>query len=166
MGYSSTLQYVAAAAQAVLAHTGLLPHVNAGVMGQQELAQLRQVSVSQGLMLESVSERLMQPGGAHHACPDKVGACSSIMVLWASVQWARCRWAVCWTPHSLLGQHQAGLPGHKHQHVMHAHAGAGACRSQQRVWPPLQRQARRVCHSPAASSSALVRAGRSGCRHC
>jgi hypothetical protein len=75
MGYNSTLQYVAAAAQAVLTHTGLLPHVNAGVMGRAELAQLREVSASQGLMLESVSERLLQPGGAHHACPDKVGVC-------------------------------------------------------------------------------------------
>jgi FO synthase len=71
MGHASTLDYVAAAAGAVLAATGLLPHVNAGVMGAPELRALRAVSVSQGLMLESTSQALLLPGGAHHGCPDK-----------------------------------------------------------------------------------------------
>ncbi len=73
MGYASTLEYVAAAAKAVLLETGLLPHVNAGVMGIQEIEMLQQVSIGQGLMLESASTRLLEPGGPHHDCPDKVG---------------------------------------------------------------------------------------------
>ncbi len=44
----------------------------AGVMGREELRALKAVSASQGLMLESTSPALLQPGGAHHACPDKV----------------------------------------------------------------------------------------------
>jgi FO synthase len=55
----------------VLRETGLLPHVNAGVLDADEIARLRRVSVSQGLMLESVSERLCAPGGPHHGSPDK-----------------------------------------------------------------------------------------------
>ncbi|KXZ45529.1 hypothetical protein GPECTOR_53g115 [Gonium pectorale] len=71
LGYGSTLEYVEAAARAVLAETGLLPHVNAGVMGERELRALKQVSASQGLMLESTSRALLQPGGPHEGCPDK-----------------------------------------------------------------------------------------------
>lgn len=71
MGYQSTISYVAAAAKVVLEETGLLPHINAGVMGREDVALLRKVSVSQGLMLESVSERLFEPGGPHFNCPDK-----------------------------------------------------------------------------------------------
>ena len=55
----------------MLDETGLLPHANPGVMTANEIAALRRVSVSQGIMLESVSERLLQPGGAHHGSPDK-----------------------------------------------------------------------------------------------
>ena len=72
MGYDSTLAYVAAAAKAVLLETGLLPHVNAGVMGIEDIRMLQRVSVGQGLMLESASARLLEPGGPHHNCPDKV----------------------------------------------------------------------------------------------
>lgn len=75
LGHVSTLSYVAAAAAAVLAETGLLPHVNAGVMTAEEVGALRGSSASQGLMLESLSERLMEPGGPHAGCPDKVGRC-------------------------------------------------------------------------------------------
>ena len=71
MGYSSTLEYVAAAAKAVLNETGLLPHINAGVMTSHEMHALRAVSVSQGLMLESLSPKLLTQGGAHYDCPDK-----------------------------------------------------------------------------------------------
>ncbi|KAK9855445.1 hypothetical protein WJX84_009597 [Apatococcus fuscideae] len=71
LGYPSTLAYVAAAAKAVLLETGLLPHVNAGVMDREDISMLQQVSVGQGLMLESASARLLQPGGPHHNCPDK-----------------------------------------------------------------------------------------------
>ena len=51
--------------------TGLLPHVNPGVMSRADLERLRPVSVSAGLMLESVAERLCARGGPHHGCPDK-----------------------------------------------------------------------------------------------
>ncbi|GLC55761.1 hypothetical protein PLESTB_001026100 [Pleodorina starrii] len=71
MGYGSTIDYVEAAARAVLRETGLLPHINAGVCSEDELRHLKQVSASQGLMLESTSPALMLPGAAHHGCPDK-----------------------------------------------------------------------------------------------
>src|SRR5207249_737453 len=57
---------------ATLAESGLLPHVNPGLMAERDLAALREVSVSMGLMLETTSERLLAPGGAHHRAPDKV----------------------------------------------------------------------------------------------
>ncbi|KAK9903357.1 hypothetical protein WJX75_003703 [Coccomyxa subellipsoidea] len=71
MGYETTLEYVAAAATAVMTETGLLPHINAGTMGLAEIQALRKVSAGQGLMLETASSRLMQPGMPHHNCPDK-----------------------------------------------------------------------------------------------
>jgi FO synthase len=71
MGYGSTIDYLAAACEAVLRETGLLPHVNPGVMSPRELARLREVSVSQGMMLESLSQRLCEKGQAHHGSPDK-----------------------------------------------------------------------------------------------
>ncbi|GIM14372.1 hypothetical protein Vretimale_17321 [Volvox reticuliferus] len=71
MGFGSTLEYVEAVAKAILQETGLLPHINAGIMSELELRKLKKVSASQGLMLESTSLELMHPGGAHHNCPDK-----------------------------------------------------------------------------------------------
>lgn len=71
MGYDSTIDYLAAACEAVLRETSLLPHVNPGVMSPRELARLREVSVSQGMMLESLSQRLCEKGQAHHGSPDK-----------------------------------------------------------------------------------------------
>lgn len=71
MGYDSTLAYVEAAAAAVLETTGLIPHINAGVMDGEWLARLRRVSASQGLMLESTSTALLRPGAPHDQCPDK-----------------------------------------------------------------------------------------------
>ena len=58
LGCATTLEYLARCAQLVLEETGLLPHLNPGVMTRDELRALRQVSVSQGLMLETASERL------------------------------------------------------------------------------------------------------------
>src|SRR5689334_8685155 len=55
----------------VLKETSLLPHVNPGVMTREEIAGLREVSASQGIMLESTSERLCAPGGVHYGSPDK-----------------------------------------------------------------------------------------------
>ncbi|MCD2189342.1 7,8-didemethyl-8-hydroxy-5-deazariboflavin synthase CofG [Actinomycetospora soli] len=70
-GYTSTIDYVRAAAQAVLDGTGLLPHLNPGVMTPDELAALRSVAPSMGMMLESTSTLLIEPGGAHFGSPDK-----------------------------------------------------------------------------------------------
>ncbi len=74
LGYESTLEYLCAMASLVHRETGLFPHLNPGVMAPHEIASLRRVSVSMGLMLESVSERLLVPGGCHHGSPDKVPA--------------------------------------------------------------------------------------------
>ena len=71
LGHASTLSYLREAARAVLDETGLLPHMNPGVMTQAELQDLRTVSVSQGLMLESSSTRLCEKGGPHYGSPDK-----------------------------------------------------------------------------------------------
>src|SRR5262249_55746412 len=71
LGHASTADYLIAMCELVINETGLLPHVNAGVMTEEEIARLRRVSVSQGIMLENVSERLCEPGGAHFGSPDK-----------------------------------------------------------------------------------------------
>ena len=71
LGHPTTLSYLREMAQRVLDETGLLPHMNPGVMSRSELQDLRTVSVSQGLMLESSSLRLCQKGGPHYGSPDK-----------------------------------------------------------------------------------------------
>ena len=71
LGYQRTLDYLYAACNVVLEETELLPHSNPGVMGKGDLQRLKEVNVSLGLMLESVSERLMLAGGAHDNAPDK-----------------------------------------------------------------------------------------------
>lgn len=71
MGFASTLQYVSHVAGRILKETGVLPHINAGCMIDEEVAMLRSVSASMGLMLESSSERLCQPGMPHFGSPDK-----------------------------------------------------------------------------------------------
>ncbi len=74
LGYPTTIAYLTAAARAVLDETGLLPHANPGVVTRDELIALREVCPSQGLMLESASPRLLEPGGVHHGSPDKAPA--------------------------------------------------------------------------------------------
>ncbi len=71
LGHETTLSYLAEMCDLLLRETSLLPHVNPGVMNAEEVAMLRRVSVSQGIMLESVSERLCQKGGVHYGSPDK-----------------------------------------------------------------------------------------------
>jgi FO synthase len=71
LGHESTIAYLAEAAKVVLEGTGLLPHVNPGAMSADEIAQLRTVSVSQGIMLENASARLSERGGPHFGSPDK-----------------------------------------------------------------------------------------------
>jgi FO synthase len=73
-GFSSTLEYVRAVSIRVVEETGLLPHLNPGVMSYEELARLKHVSASMGLMLETSSERLSADGGPHAGSPDKVPA--------------------------------------------------------------------------------------------
>jgi FO synthase len=73
-GYHSTLDYVRAAAIRVIEETGLLPHLNPGVMSWEEMARLKHVSASMGLMLETSSDRLSEKGGPHFGSPDKVPA--------------------------------------------------------------------------------------------
>ncbi len=71
-GYASTLDYVRAAAIAVLEQTGLLPHLNPGVLSWQELTRLKPVAPSMGMMLETTSRRLYDdPGQPHFGSPDK-----------------------------------------------------------------------------------------------
>jgi FO synthase len=74
MGYATTLDYLAAAAQAVFRETGLLPHLNPGVMRDADIERLRPVSASMGLMLETASDRLSERGGPHWGSPDKLPA--------------------------------------------------------------------------------------------
>ncbi len=71
LGHASTIEYLRAMSALVLRETGLLPHLNPGVMTREDMAGLREVSASQGIMLESASERLCEPGGVHHGSPDK-----------------------------------------------------------------------------------------------
>jgi FO synthase len=74
LGCETTVEYLARCAKLVLEETGLLPHTNPGVLTPDELALLRTVSVSQGLMLETVSDRLSVRGAPHFGSPDKVPA--------------------------------------------------------------------------------------------
>jgi FO synthase len=74
LGCETTVEYLVRCAGLVLEETGLLPHVNPGVLARDELAALREVSVSAGLMLETTSERLSQRGGPHFGSPDKLPA--------------------------------------------------------------------------------------------
>ncbi|MBK1657712.1 7,8-didemethyl-8-hydroxy-5-deazariboflavin synthase subunit CofH [Paracraurococcus ruber] len=71
LGHATTNSYLAAMCGLVLRETGLLPHANPGVMTRDEIAALREVTASQGIMLESASARLCEPGGVHHGSPDK-----------------------------------------------------------------------------------------------
>ncbi len=71
MGYFSTLDYLYDATRAVYEQTGLLPHLNPGLMNREQMLRLRQVSASMGLMLESSAERLCHKGGPHYGSPDK-----------------------------------------------------------------------------------------------
>ena len=71
LGFRTTLEYLERAARAVLEETGLLPHLNPGVMAAADIVRLRPVSASMGLMLESASNRLCERGGPHWGCPDK-----------------------------------------------------------------------------------------------
>ena len=74
LGCETTLEYLARAARLVLEETGLLPHLNPGVLTDDDLRALRPVAASMGLMLETTSERLSERGGPHFGSPDKLPA--------------------------------------------------------------------------------------------
>src|SRR4028119_291842 len=74
LGFATTIEYLANCCRLVLEETGLLPHANPGVLSGDEVRDLRHVSVSQGIMLEQASDRLLGPNLAHWASPDKVSA--------------------------------------------------------------------------------------------
>ncbi len=71
MGHASTIDFVEAMAGRILHETGMLPHINAGVLDYDDYVRLRRVSASMGLMLESTSRRLLEKGMPHHGSPDK-----------------------------------------------------------------------------------------------
>ncbi len=71
-GYDSTLDYLRAMAIRVLEETGLLPHLNPGVLSWTDFQRLKPVAASMGMMLETTATRLWsEPGGPHHGSPDK-----------------------------------------------------------------------------------------------
>ena len=74
LGHKTTLSYLRAMSEMVVKESALLPHANPGLMGERDLAALREVNVSMGIMLETTSERLLGPGLAHDRAPDKVPA--------------------------------------------------------------------------------------------
>ncbi|MCP4950251.1 MAG: 7,8-didemethyl-8-hydroxy-5-deazariboflavin synthase CofG, partial [Proteobacteria bacterium] len=71
LGHKTTISYLKEVAALIVQETGLLPHLNPGVVQEDEIRQLRGVSVSQGLMLETAAERLCERGGPHFGSPDK-----------------------------------------------------------------------------------------------
>lgn len=71
LGYSRMTDYLRDMCAWVLEETSLVPHVNAGSLSADEVAMLRPVSGSMGMMVENLSRRMMRPGMPHHACPDK-----------------------------------------------------------------------------------------------
>src|SRR4029077_2154659 len=97
LGHRTTLSYLAEAARLVLEETGLLPHVNPGLLDASDLAALRKVSISQGVMLESGASRLAERGGPHHGSPDKDPAARLATIRMAGEQ------RVPFTPGLLLG---------------------------------------------------------------
>ncbi|HEX4974402.1 MAG TPA: 5-amino-6-(D-ribitylamino)uracil--L-tyrosine 4-hydroxyphenyl transferase CofH [Pseudomonadales bacterium] len=72
--YASTLDYLADMAERVFNESGLLPHLNPGLLDKNQLLRLKNVSASMGLMLESSAERLTHKGQAHYGSPDKIPA--------------------------------------------------------------------------------------------
>ncbi len=73
-GFASTIDYVRHCAELVLKETGLLPHINAGLMDEADFVSLKPFAPSCGLMLESTAVSLCEKGGAHFGSPDKVPA--------------------------------------------------------------------------------------------
>src|SRR4051794_33989048 len=73
-GHASTVDYLVAMCKLVVEETGLFPHANAGALDEAALRALRPWSPSQGMMIETLADRLGEPGGPHHGAPDKTAA--------------------------------------------------------------------------------------------
>ena len=73
-GYNTTIDYLAEMARVAISEFGMLPHVNPGAVSDKEIRLLKEVSVSQGMMLESIAGRLGEPGGPHFGSPNKTPA--------------------------------------------------------------------------------------------
>jgi FO synthase len=71
LGFKTTIDYLTFCADLVFEETGLFPHVNPGLMTSRDIGALREVSLSQGIMVESITPRLMGKGGPHYGSPDK-----------------------------------------------------------------------------------------------
>ena len=71
LGHATMLDYLRAMCELVYTQTGLLPHANPGTLDKDELAALREVTISMGMMLETASARLAERGQPHFGCPDK-----------------------------------------------------------------------------------------------
>tara|TARA_B100001559_G_scaffold59360_1_gene47725 strand:+ start:1122 stop:2255 length:1134 start_codon:yes stop_codon:yes gene_type:complete len=71
LGYNRMTSYLRDMCKLILDKTSLLPHVNAGTLSNQEIDELKPVSASMGMMLETITKRLSKKGGPHYACPDK-----------------------------------------------------------------------------------------------
>jgi len=71
LGYNKMTSYLRDMCELILNKTSLLPHVNAGTLSNQEIDELKPVSASMGMMLETITKRLSKKGGPHYACPDK-----------------------------------------------------------------------------------------------
>ena len=72
MGYSSMIDYLVDSCEMVIQQSSLLPHANAGTLSLEDIRRLKPVTASMGMMLETVSKRLLVKGNVHYACPDKV----------------------------------------------------------------------------------------------
>jgi 7,8-didemethyl-8-hydroxy-5-deazariboflavin synthase CofG subunit len=71
-GFASTVEYLRSMCRLVFDETGLLPHSNPGLLSREEMLMLKPVNASLGMMLETISRRLLERGEAHYRCPDKV----------------------------------------------------------------------------------------------
>ncbi len=72
LGFARMTDYLAEMCAWVISETRMIPHVNAGSLAEDEIAMLKPVSGSMGMMLENISRRLTEEGMPHYACPDKV----------------------------------------------------------------------------------------------
>jgi FO synthase len=85
-GCDTTIEYVVQMSELIRSETRLFPHANPGIMSAKDIKALRPTNVSMGLMLENISDRLMEPGMPHHNCPDKVPAVRVETIREAGVQ--------------------------------------------------------------------------------